>query len=113
LKGKRRLTMPVVTYLTDMSVHRLWVAPNVDLHIALHEVAAEQARRLGARRIVVTGPAVGPAFRPAANAAERLQARAKFGLPADARLALVAAGSWGVGDIADTARDIAELGAAT
>jgi UDP-N-acetylglucosamine:LPS N-acetylglucosamine transferase len=113
LKRKGRAKMPVVTYLTDMSVHRLWVAPNVDLHIALHEVAAEQARRLGARRIVVTGPAVGPAFRPAANAAERRCAREKFGLPAEGRLALVVAGSWGVGDIADTARDIAEIGVAT
>jgi UDP-N-acetylglucosamine:LPS N-acetylglucosamine transferase len=113
LKRKGRARMPVVTYLTDMSVHRLWVAPNVDLHIALHEVAAEQARRLGARRIVVTGPAVGPAFRPAASAAERRRAREKFGLPAEGRLALVAAGSWGVGDIADTARDIADLGVAT
>jgi UDP-N-acetylglucosamine:LPS N-acetylglucosamine transferase len=113
LKAKGRVTVPVVTFLTDMSVHRLWVAPNVDLHIALHDVAAEQARRLGARRIAVTGPAVGPRFRPAADAAERLAARRKFGLPAGARLALVVAGSWGVGDIADTARDIAESGAAT
>ena len=113
LKRKGVAKMPVVTYLTDMSVHRLWVAPNVDLHIALHEVAAEQARRLGARRIVVTGPAVGPAFRPAADSAERRRAREKFGLPAEGRLALIAAGSWGVGDIADTARDIAEIGVAT
>lgn len=113
LKGKGRAPMPVVTYLTDMSVHRLWVAPKVDLHIALHEVAAEQACRLGARRIAVTGPAVGPAFRPAHSAAERRQAREKFGLPAQGRLALVAAGSWGVGDIADTARDIARTGVAT
>ncbi|QUQ70358.1 MGDG synthase family glycosyltransferase [Kutzneria sp. CA-103260] len=113
LKAKGRVTAPVVTYLTDMSVHRLWVAPNVDLHIALHGVAAEQARRLGARRIAVTGPAVGPAFRPVMNAAERRLARAKFGLPFEGRLALVVAGSWGVGDIADTARDIARIGLAT
>ncbi len=113
LKGKGRVTVPVVTYLTDMSVHRLWVAPNVDLHIALHDVAAEQARRLGARRIVVTGPAVGPAFRPAVSAVERRRAREKFGLPISGRLALVVAGSWGVGDIADTARDIAKIGLAT
>ncbi|EWM15320.1 glycosyltransferase [Kutzneria sp. 744] len=113
LRYKGRVTVPVVTYLTDMSVHRLWVAPHVDLHIALHEVAAEQARQLGAKRIVVTGPAVGPAFRPAASNAERLRARQKFGLPAEGRLALVAAGSWGVGDIADTAREIAATGAAT
>src|SRR5690242_17006858 len=33
LRRKGRVTAPVVTYLTDMSVHRLWVAPHVDLHI--------------------------------------------------------------------------------
>jgi UDP-N-acetylglucosamine:LPS N-acetylglucosamine transferase len=113
MRRKGHVTVPVVTYLTDLSVHRLWVARHVDLHIALHEVAAEQARRLGAKRVIVTGPAVGPAFRPAANDAERQAARAKFGLPSEGRLALVAAGSWGVGDIADTAREIAETGVAT
>lgn len=113
MRRKGRVTVPVVTYLTDLSVHRLWVARHVDLHIALHEVAAEQARRLGAKRVVVTGPAVGPAFRPAASDAERQAAREKFGLPSEGRLALVAAGSWGVGDIADTAREIAETGIAT
>jgi processive 1,2-diacylglycerol beta-glucosyltransferase len=113
MRRKGRVTVPVVTYLTDLSVHRLWVARHVDLHIALHEVAAEQARRLGAKRVVVTGPAVGPAFRPAANDVERQAAREKFGLPSEGRLALVAAGSWGVGDIADTAREIAETGVAT
>ncbi|MFC0549237.1 MGDG synthase family glycosyltransferase [Kutzneria chonburiensis] len=113
MRRKGRVTVPVVTYLTDLSVHRLWVARHVDLHIALHEVAAEQARRLGAKRVIVTGPAVGPAFRPAADDAERQAAREKFGLPSEGRLALVAAGSWGVGDIADTAREIAETGMAT
>jgi processive 1,2-diacylglycerol beta-glucosyltransferase len=113
MRRKGRVTVPVVTYLTDLSVHRLWVARHVDLHIALHEVAAEQARRLGAKRVIVTGPAVGPAFRPAVDDAERQAAREKFGLPAEGRLALVAAGSWGVGDIADTAREIAATGVAT
>ena len=38
---------PVVTYLTDASVHRLWVHPAVDLHLAIHELTAQQARALG------------------------------------------------------------------
>jgi UDP-N-acetylglucosamine:LPS N-acetylglucosamine transferase len=107
------LTAPVVTYLTDMSVHPLWVAPGVDLHLALHEVAAAEARRLGASAVAVGGAAVNPAFHPAADPpAARAQARARFGLPADGPLALIVAGSWGVGDVLDSARDIAATGIA-
>ncbi|WP_420711345.1 MGDG synthase family glycosyltransferase, partial [Streptomyces sp. NRRL F-5122] len=29
-----RLTVPVLTYLTDFSVHPLWVADGVDVHLA-------------------------------------------------------------------------------
>ena len=105
--------MPVITYLTDMSVHRLWVADGVDAHLALHEVAAEQARGLGAQGVQVSGPAVSPAFRPVISAAEQRQARARFGLPARAPLALLVAGSWGVGDIEETVRDVARCDVVT
>ncbi|AHI01834.1 hypothetical protein GCM10010174_86910 [Kutzneria viridogrisea] len=113
LKRTGRLAAPVVTYLCDMSVHRMWVAKDVDLHLALHEVSERQARRLGARRITVTGPAVAPNFRPSLGEVERKVARKQLGLPAEGRLALVFGGSWGVGDIEQTARDIADTGVAT
>ncbi len=104
------LDAPVVTYLTDLSVHPLWVADGVDAHLALHPVAAEQAWRLGAAGLHVTAPAVGPDFRPA-TAAERWAARRRFGLPAGP-LALIVAGSWGVGEVAQTARDVRATGLA-
>jgi UDP-N-acetylglucosamine:LPS N-acetylglucosamine transferase len=107
-----RLPTPVLTFLTDMSVHRLWVAPGVDTHLALHPVPAGQARDLGAAHTVVTGPAVQPAFRPAADGQERLAARSAFGLPPHEPLALVVAGSWGVGAVDRSARDIADTGLA-
>jgi UDP-N-acetylglucosamine:LPS N-acetylglucosamine transferase len=112
LRQERRLNVPVVTFLTDMSVHRLWIAPGVDAHLALHQVPATQAHALGAGAISVTGPAVGPAFRPRCGSAERDAARAAFGLPAGPPLALVAAGSWGVGSVERSARDIAATGLA-
>ena len=43
------LAAPVVTYLTDASVHPLWVHPAVDLHLGLHDVAVAAARALGGR----------------------------------------------------------------
>lgn len=51
-----RLDVPVFTYLTDFSVHPLWVAEGVDVHLALHAVPAAQARALGARDVRVGGP---------------------------------------------------------
>lgn len=107
-----RLSAPALTFLTDMSVHRLWVAPGVDIHLALHPVPANQARGFGAARTLVAGPAVRPAFRSAADSHERLAARRDFALPAHDPLALVVAGSWGVGAVDRSARDIADTGLA-
>ncbi|MDH6136757.1 UDP-N-acetylglucosamine:LPS N-acetylglucosamine transferase [Kitasatospora sp. MAA4] len=112
LRRRGGLNVPVVTFLTDMSVHPLWVAPGVDLHLALHPVAAAQAERHGAEDVQVCGPLVGPACRPVRSAAERLRERARFGLPADGPVALVVAGSWGVGEVEQAAREIAATGLA-
>jgi UDP-N-acetylglucosamine:LPS N-acetylglucosamine transferase len=112
LRRRGELTVPVVTFLTDMSVHPLWVAPMVGTHLALHPVAAAQAEALGADGVRVTGPAVDPAFRPG-TAAEQRAARARFGLPERAPLALVVAGAWGVGEITTAAAEIAATGVVT
>lgn len=112
LRRRGLLEVPAVTFLTDMSVHPLWVADGVDTHLAVHPVAAAQALRLGAADVHVTAPAVAAAFRPAASAAERGAARLRHGLPAGRPLALVVAGSWGTGDIERTVADLAATGLA-
>ncbi|MET7571121.1 UDP-N-acetylglucosamine--N-acetylglucosamine transferase [Streptomyces sp. NPDC005492] len=106
-----RLTVPVLTYLTDFSVHPLWVADGVDVHLALHAVPAAQARTAGARDVRVCGPVADPRFHPVSTAA-RTAARARFGLPANAPLALLVAGSWGVGPVRQVARELRDCGAA-
>lgn len=103
------LDAPVVTFLTDMGVHALWVAPGVDAHLALHEVPAAQARALGGRGVEVTGPVVSPTFRTRSGE-QRLLARRRLGLPCERSLALVVAGSWGVGDITRTVDDLVASG---
>lgn len=112
LRLEGRLACPVSTFLTDMSVHPLWVAPGVDGYLALHEVAAGQARALGASDVHVVGPMVGPAFRPA-TALARQRERHSLGLPPDRRLALVVCGSWGVGDVGRTVDDLLATGLVT
>ncbi|MFI2200235.1 glycosyltransferase [Streptomyces sp. NPDC020192] len=107
-----RLTAPVVTYLTDFSVHPLWVAQGVDVHLAAHAVPAAQARAAGARDVRVCGPVTDPRFRPGGGPVERARARARFGLPEHAPLALLVAGSWGVGPVRQVARELRDCGAA-
>lgn len=112
LRRRGRVTVPAVTFLTDMSVHPLWVADGIDLHLALHPVASAQADHHGAQEVRACGPLVGPAFRPVLSEAELRRERVRFGLPTDRPLALVVAGSWGVGEVEETAREIAASGLA-
>ncbi|MFE9221887.1 glycosyltransferase [Streptomyces lavendulae] len=109
LTGK--LTIPAVTYMTDFSVHPLWVAHGIDLHLAVHEVPAVQARALGAARVQVCGPATDPRFRPPRDG-ERAAARERFRLLPGVRYALLVAGSWGVGQVRRVAAEIRACGVA-
>lgn len=113
LKARGRVTAPLAVYLTDPSVHRLCVSPLADLTIAPNGTAARQAHDLGARRTIVVHPLVGNGFRPATTAAERDDLRAEFGLPTNRPLALIVAGSWGVGEVEETAADVAASDQAT
>ncbi|MFD0822902.1 glycosyltransferase, partial [Micromonospora zhanjiangensis] len=112
LRRDGRLAVPVITYLTDFAVNPIWVSPGVDLHCAAHRTTRSEARRLGAGGVRVVGRMVGPDFRPGSEA-EKRRARERFGLPAQGRLALLVAGSWGVGEVARTAAEIARTGVAT
>ncbi|MFF2993156.1 glycosyltransferase [Streptomyces sp. NPDC057950] len=110
LRRDGRLAVPVLTYLTDFSVHPLWVADGVDVHLAAHPVTAAQARAAGARTVRVCGPVTDPRFRPCTGA-ERDRARDRFGLPERAPLALLVAGSWGVGPVRQVALELRDSGA--
>ncbi|QHC23127.1 glycosyltransferase [Streptomyces sp. GS7] len=111
LRLRGRLSVPVVTYLTDFSVHALWVARGVDAHLAVHPIPAGQARALGAAGVTVGGPVAARRFTPATEEGRRA-ARARFGLPAEVPLALLVAGSWGVGPVEQVVGEIAASGAA-
>src|SRR6478752_1954594 len=79
LRQSGRLDIPVVTYLTDMSVHPLWVHPAVDLHLAVHALPAAQARSLGGRAVVVN-PLAGAASAPRTSGSVAAL-RGRLGLP--------------------------------
>ena len=115
LRASGQLTIPVVVTFTDFSVHPLWLAEGIDLYLAPHEVTAAQAVGFGvpAERVAVARPLVSWRFAERSRS-QRAAARERFGLTeADKPLALLLGGSWGVGDIAETAFDLAASGAVT
>lgn len=123
LRRQGRLQAPVLTFLTDFSVHRLCVAPGVDAHLAVHRLSADQAEACGGRSALVCGPVVSRRFQRDDQRDEcvdvqqpldqpRDQLRDRFGLPHGVRLALLVAGSWGVGEVEATAAEIAATGVA-
>ena len=103
LRQKGAIKVPCVTTITDFGVHPLWVHPGIDLHLAVHPVAAEVARqRSGGGRAEAPGPLVSERFRSVRP--DRRLARLALGLLPGERAVLVVAGSWGVGDVEETAR---------
>lgn len=100
-----RLQCPVVTYLTDASVHRLWVHPAVDLHLAIHAVTARQAAELDGRVATVT-PVV-------ARSRTAVPGSWQPPWPPGRPVALVVGGSCGVGDLAVAALDLLDTGVMT
>jgi processive 1,2-diacylglycerol beta-glucosyltransferase len=115
LRASGRMSVPVTTYLTDMSVHRLWVHPGVDAHLAVHDIPAQQARRLGARNALVVNPAVRGSFVTTSRTRDGQRAAQRaLGLPDDARnLALVTGGAYGIGSLWESACDLAATGLVT
>lgn len=105
-EARRRgeLDVPVVTYLTDASVQRMWVHASVDLHLAIHDLAAGQARALGGTAAVV---------RPAVRTSTGAPAGWVPPWPLDRPAALVVGGSCGVGRLEANALDVLATGVMT
>jgi UDP-N-acetylglucosamine:LPS N-acetylglucosamine transferase len=110
LRAGGQLAAPVAAVMTDPSVHPLCVAAGVDVHLAPGRACAAELSRYPAARTTAVSSLVDPRFRPAEDACEIAAARQQFGLPLEERLAVVVAGSWGVGDVAETARDLTGSG---
>ena len=105
LRRSGKVEQRVHTYLTDFSVHALWTSGDIDAHLAIHQVPAAQARTAGCAGVQVIAPVVDRRFTPVTPRLRRA-ARARLGLPQDARLALLVGGSWGAGEIERTVGDI-------
>src|SRR5207247_9447200 len=67
LRRTRGLRVTTATFITDFAPHPFWIYPGVDLHLVLHELAAEQMRRAGIEgAISATAPPGSAKVRPTA-----------------------------------------------
>lgn len=97
-----QLSAPAVTYLTDTSVHSLWIHMGIDLNLAIHDVAATDARRWGGATDVVR-PLLPTSSLGISSKNDRATVTA-WDLVGP--WALVTGGSLGMGELEQTARDI-------
>jgi UDP-N-acetylglucosamine:LPS N-acetylglucosamine transferase len=110
LRGSGEITVPVLTYLTDPAVHVSWLHPAVDAHLAVTAVTAAQAQADHGVACTVAGPLVTPRFTERLDLPELVALRAVTGLPAARPVALLVAGSLGLGDVGTAARHVVAAG---
>lgn len=109
LRERGRLRVPVVTYLCDPAAHRSWIHPGVDHHWTVTEATARQGRRDYGTPMTAVGPLVPERFTrvPAERGA---QLRRELGIDPARKVALLVAGSLGLGDVAESAARVGEAG---
>jgi UDP-N-acetylglucosamine:LPS N-acetylglucosamine transferase len=97
-----------VVFCSDVTPHRLWIHPNVDLYLVTSGVAVPAVQRFQPEaRVLVIPAAVRPSFyRPPAQE----QVRAGLGVPAAERCALLMSGAWGLGPLAAAAEALGNAG---
>ena len=104
LRGSGRISVPVVSAITDLAGLRYWAHPDVDLHLVTHQEAIDEVERIagpGNTRWVsgLTSPAFGKP-RPAQ------EARRALDLPLEGKLVVVSGGGWAVGDLEGATRAV-------
>ena len=110
LRGSGELGVPVLTYLTDPAAHVSWLHPAVDGHLTVTAPTAAQALADHGVACTVAGPLVPRRFTERPDLRDLVRLRAETGLPAARPVALLVAGSLGMGDVGAAARDVAAAG---
>jgi processive 1,2-diacylglycerol beta-glucosyltransferase len=101
LREQNRLPAPAVTYLTDPAAHATWCHPAVDHHLTVTRATASDAARYGVR-----ARASGPLCARTTAQRDRHAVRDELGLAHHAPVALISAGSLGMGAVPRTVHDL-------
>ncbi|HEY6279185.1 MAG TPA: glycosyltransferase [Streptosporangiaceae bacterium] len=100
--------MSHVVLCSDVTPHRLWVHPNVDLYLVTSAAAEASVRRYQPRaRVRVVPSPLRPGF---LDPPDQEKARADLGLDAHDRTVLLMSGAWGLGPVAQAAAGLADAG---
>jgi processive 1,2-diacylglycerol beta-glucosyltransferase len=110
LRADGRLASPAVTYLTDPAAHISWLHPAVDRHLTVTAATAQQGEATYGMAMEVAGPLVPQRFAERLPADELGALRRQLSAGADRPLALIVAGSHGLGDVRTTVDDVVAAG---
>jgi processive 1,2-diacylglycerol beta-glucosyltransferase len=106
--AERYPAMSHVVFCTDVTPHRLWVHPNVDLYLVSSPVAEAAVRRFQPEARVLVMPA--PVRAAFYQAPDQETARDALGIPRGERCVLLMSGAWGLGPVADAALALGDAG---
>jgi processive 1,2-diacylglycerol beta-glucosyltransferase len=109
LRQRGECRVPVLTYVTDPAVHRAWVHRGADVHMTVTQASADQGTADHGVPMLAAGPLVPERF-GTVTAGRREALRRELCLPADRPVALLSAGSEGLGDIRQTAAEVSDAG---
>ena len=110
LRADGRLGVPAYTYLTDPAAHVSWLHPAVDRHLTVTAATAAQGTAAYGVSLDVAGPLVPERFAQRLPADEVAALRAELAPADDRPLALLVAGSLGLGDMDTTVDDVVAAG---
>jgi len=110
LRADGRLAAPAFTYLTDPAVHISWLHPAVDRHLAVTAATAKHGASGYGVAVEVAGPLVPPRFAERLPADEVRALRLELSAGRERPLALLVAGSHGLGDVWTTVGDVTAAG---
>ena len=100
--------MSHVVLCSDVTPHRLWVHPNVDLYLVTSPAAEAAVRRYEPRaRVQIVPSPVRPGF---LDPPTQDRARIDLGLDVADRTVLLMSGAWGLGPLAQAATALADAG---
>lgn len=111
LRGQGKLSVPVVSAITDLAALRYWANPDVSLHLIIHPESAEEVREIAPEsEIACVRGLTSPEFYAPRDQAE---ARRALDLPAEGPVVIVSGGGWAVGDLEGAAEQTLSVPEAT
>jgi processive 1,2-diacylglycerol beta-glucosyltransferase len=113
LVRKGLIDVPTTTYLTDPSVHALWVSKDIDRHLTTLSVTGRIAESSYAVPMTIAGPLVPARFTLPISPERRAELRTDLGVEPGRPVALVVTGSLGLGRVEETVDAIVGTGLAT